>query len=101
MTFFASPREQGEAGFHAQQIIRVRGVAPSSALRLRLILPTSQMDPRHGPRGPRQPHRYFAWGCFSVLAWRAVRDLKLDRAKVNVNGGSFALGHPIGATGLI
>ena len=30
-----------------------------------------------------------------------IRDLELDRAKVNVNGGSIALGHPIGATGSI
>jgi len=30
-----------------------------------------------------------------------IRDLKLDRDKVNVNGGSIALGHPIGATGSI
>ena len=30
-----------------------------------------------------------------------VRDLDLDRDKVNVNGGSIALGHPIGATGAI
>ena len=28
-----------------------------------------------------------------------MRDLDLDRDKVNVNGGSIALGHPIGATG--
>jgi acetyl-CoA acetyltransferase family protein len=27
------------------------------------------------------------------------RDLKLDRDKVNVNGGAIALGHPLGATG--
>ena len=27
------------------------------------------------------------------------RDLGLDRAKLNVNGGAIALGHPIGATG--
>ena len=31
----------------------------------------------------------------------ADRDLKLDREKVNVNGGAMALGHPIGATGSI
>jgi acetyl-CoA C-acetyltransferase len=29
----------------------------------------------------------------------AVRDLGLDPAKVNINGGACALGHPIGATG--
>jgi acetyl-CoA acetyltransferase family protein len=27
------------------------------------------------------------------------KDLELDRARVNVNGGSIALGHPLGATG--
>jgi acetyl-CoA C-acetyltransferase len=30
-----------------------------------------------------------------------MRDLDLDRDKVNVNGGAMALGHPIGATGAI
>jgi acetyl-CoA C-acetyltransferase len=29
----------------------------------------------------------------------AIHDLKLNPAKVNVNGGACALGHPIGATG--
>jgi acetyl-CoA C-acetyltransferase len=32
-----------------------------------------------------------------VLAW--ARELDADLAKVNVNGGAIALGHPIGATG--
>ena len=36
---------------------------------------------------------------FAVVAEKYIRDLGLDRAKVNVNGGSIALGHPIGATG--
>ena len=38
---------------------------------------------------------------FAVVAEKFIRDLDLDRAKVNVNGGSIALGHPIGATGAI
>ncbi|MEE4539950.1 MAG: acetyl-CoA C-acetyltransferase [Erythrobacter sp.] len=38
---------------------------------------------------------------FAVVAAKFVRDLKLDWDKVNVNGGSIALGHPIGATGSI
>jgi acetyl-CoA C-acetyltransferase len=38
---------------------------------------------------------------FAVVAEKFIRDLKLDRDKVNVNGGSIALGHPIGATGAI
>jgi acetyl-CoA C-acetyltransferase len=36
---------------------------------------------------------------FAVVAEKFIRDLKLGREKVNVNGGSIALGHPIGATG--
>ena len=36
---------------------------------------------------------------FAVVAEKFIRDLKLDRAKVNINGGAMALGHPIGATG--
>jgi acetyl-CoA C-acetyltransferase len=36
---------------------------------------------------------------FAVVAMVAIKDLGLDYAKVNVNGGACALGHPIGATG--
>jgi acetyl-CoA C-acetyltransferase len=36
---------------------------------------------------------------FAVVTMAAMRDLELDHARVNVNGGACALGHPIGATG--
>jgi acetyl-CoA C-acetyltransferase len=36
---------------------------------------------------------------FAVVTMAAIRELKLDPARVNVNGGACALGHPIGATG--
>ena len=36
---------------------------------------------------------------FAAVAMIAMRDLGLDHAKVNVNGGATALGHPIGASG--
>ena len=38
---------------------------------------------------------------FAVVTEKFIRDLKLDRDKVNINGGACALGHPIGATGSI
>jgi acetyl-CoA C-acetyltransferase len=38
---------------------------------------------------------------FAVVSEKFMRDLELDRNKVNVNGGAMALGHPIGATGSI
>lgn len=36
---------------------------------------------------------------FSVVTMAANQDLGLDPARVNVNGGAVALGHPVGATG--
>lgn len=38
---------------------------------------------------------------FAVVPMKFMRDLNVDHAKVNVNGGAIALGHPIGATGSI
>ncbi len=38
---------------------------------------------------------------FAAVVLRAVRDLDIDIDKVNVNGGSIAMGHPLGATGAI
>ena len=36
---------------------------------------------------------------FAVVTMAAMHDLELDPARVNVNGGACALGHPIGASG--
>jgi acetyl-CoA C-acetyltransferase len=38
---------------------------------------------------------------FAVQAMSVTRELGLDPAKVNPNGGAVALGHPVGATGTI
>ena len=36
---------------------------------------------------------------FAVQALAVIRELRLDPARVNVNGGAVALGHPLGASG--
>jgi len=36
---------------------------------------------------------------FAVVPLKMMRDLGIERDKVNVNGGAIALGHPLGATG--
>jgi acetyl-CoA C-acetyltransferase len=36
---------------------------------------------------------------FAVVSEKFMRDLGMDRDRVNINGGAMALGHPIGATG--
>ncbi len=36
---------------------------------------------------------------FAVVAMAGMHDLDIDHARLNVNGGACALGHPVGATG--
>ena len=36
---------------------------------------------------------------FACVTMAAMHDVGIDHAKVNVNGGACALGHPIGASG--
>jgi len=36
---------------------------------------------------------------FASQALACIRDLEIDRAKINLDGGAIALGHPLGATG--
>jgi acetyl-CoA C-acetyltransferase len=36
---------------------------------------------------------------FAVVPMAAIKELGLDPAKVNVNGGAISIGHPIGASG--
>jgi acetyl-CoA C-acetyltransferase len=36
---------------------------------------------------------------FAAIPLKVMKDLDIDPAKVNVNGGAIALGHPLGATG--
>jgi acetyl-CoA C-acetyltransferase len=38
---------------------------------------------------------------FAVVPMKAARELQIDLDRVNVNGGSIAMGHPLGATGCI
>jgi len=36
---------------------------------------------------------------FAAQSIAVIRELKIDKNKVNINGGAIALGHPIGASG--
>ena len=37
---------------------------------------------------------------FAIVPLYAIKELKIERDKINVNGGAIALGHPLGATGV-
>ena len=48
------------------------------------------------------PHDIDLWEineAFAVVPLQVMRNLEIEREKVNVNGGAIALGHPLGATG--
>jgi acetyl-CoA C-acetyltransferase len=45
------------------------------------------------------PDLYEINEAFAVVPMAAMHDLDIDHARVNINGGACALGHPIGATG--
>ncbi|WP_312308052.1 acetyl-CoA C-acetyltransferase [Acinetobacter variabilis] len=36
---------------------------------------------------------------FAAVVMRFINEMKVDPAKVNINGGAIAMGHPLGATG--
>ena len=36
---------------------------------------------------------------FASQSLACIRDLELDQAKINLDGGAIAIGHPLGATG--
>ena len=36
---------------------------------------------------------------FASVVLKFIKDMRIDAARVNVNGGSIAMGHPLGATG--
>ncbi|HEX7852172.1 MAG TPA: acetyl-CoA C-acetyltransferase [Sphingobium sp.] len=38
---------------------------------------------------------------FAVVVEKFIRELDIDREKININGGAIALGHPIGASGAV
>jgi acetyl-CoA C-acetyltransferase len=69
---------------------KVMGIGPIPAVRKvieRAGLETSQVD------------LFELNEAFAAQSLAVVRELKLDPARVNVNGGAIALGHPIGASG--
>lgn len=64
--------------------------APVSAIRKTL----AQLDWR-----PEDVDLYEINEAFAAVTMAAIHDLRIDHARVNVNGGACALGHPVGATG--
>lgn len=70
---------------------KVMGLGPVPAIKLLLELTGLQMD----EIGLIEINK-----AFSAQVIGCERELKIDREKLNVNGGAIAIGHPLAATGL-
>jgi acetyl-CoA C-acetyltransferase len=69
----------------------IMGIGPVAAIRSVLDHSGMQLD---------QIDRFEINEAFGAQVLACERELKIDHAKLNVNGGAIAIGHPLGATGV-
>ncbi|MFN3514777.1 MAG: acetyl-CoA C-acetyltransferase [Phenylobacterium sp.] len=98
----ASPDYAARNGLKARaRVVAMANVGDSPTLMLNAPVPAAQKVLKKAGLTPDDIDLWEINEAFAVVAEKFIRDLKLDREKVNVNGGAMALGHPIGATGSI
>ncbi|MBI1196285.1 MAG: acetyl-CoA C-acyltransferase [Phenylobacterium sp.] len=83
------------------RVVAMANVGDSPTLMLNAPVPAAKKVLKKAGLTPDDIDLWEINEAFAVVAEKFIRDLGLDREKVNVNGGSMALGHPIGATGSI
>ena len=98
----ASPEYARKNGMKARaRVIAMANVGDSPTLMLNAPVPAAKKVLKKAGLTPDDIDLWEINEAFAVVAEKFIRDLELDRDKVNVNGGAMALGHPIGATGSI
>ncbi|HEX8242945.1 MAG TPA: acetyl-CoA C-acetyltransferase [Longimicrobium sp.] len=93
--------------------VRSRGVKPRARIRalathaeepLIMLTAPAETSRKALRKAGMQPGDIDLWEineAFAAIPLQVMRRLELNPAKVNVNGGGLALGHPLGATGAI
>ena len=98
----ASPEYAAKHGLKPRaRVVAMANVGDSPTLMLNAPVPAARKVLKKAGLSPDDIDLWEINEAFSVVAEKFIRDLDLDREKVNVNGGAMALGHPIGATGAI
>ena len=98
----ASPEYARKNGLKPRaRVVAMANVGDSPTLMLNAPVPAAKKVLKKAGLTPDDIDLWEINEAFSVVAEKFIRDLNLDREKVNVNGGAMALGHPIGATGSI
>ena len=96
----ASPNYAKKHGLKARaRVVAFANVGDSPTLMLNAPVPAARKVLAKAGRTVDDIDLWEINEAFAVVAEKFIRDLNLDRDKVNVNGGAMALGHPIGATG--
>jgi len=96
----ASPAYAAKNGLKARaRVVAMANMGDSPTLMLNAPVPAALKVLKKAGLTPDDIDLWEINEAFAVVAEKFIRDLKLDREKVNVNGGAMALGHPIGATG--
>ncbi|NOY91705.1 MAG: acetyl-CoA C-acetyltransferase [Deltaproteobacteria bacterium] len=96
----ASADAVGKYGFTKRARIRAMATAGAEPL-IMLTAPTPASEKALAKAGMKASD-IDLWEineAFAVVPLQTMRNLDIDPAKVNVNGGAIALGHPLGATG--
>jgi len=95
----------------SERYVRETGVRPRARIRAMTTLgsepvimltapaPTSEKALRMAGMTPRDIDLWEINEAFAAVVLQTMRKLELDPARVNVNGGAIALGHPLGASG--
>jgi acetyl-CoA C-acetyltransferase len=98
----ASPAYARKRGLKARaRVLAYANMGDTPTLMLNAPVPAARKVLQRAGLGTEDIDLWEINEAFAVVAEKFIRDLRLDRAKVNVNGGAIALGHPIGATGSI
>ncbi|TDK65641.1 acetyl-CoA C-acetyltransferase [Sapientia aquatica] len=83
------------------RIVAVASCATEPLLSLGGPIPVTYKVLAHAKMSIRDIDLFEVNEAFAVVPMRYMRHFNIPRDKINVNGGAIALGHPLGATGVI
>ncbi len=102
LTLIGSPAKGQELGLKARARIRsVAVIGSEPTIMLTGIAPAAQKALKKAGMTVRDIDLFEINEAFAAVVMKAARALGIDMDRVNVNGGSIAMGHPLGATGAI
>ncbi|MDE0853286.1 MAG: acetyl-CoA C-acetyltransferase [Nevskia sp.] len=102
LVLIGSPEKGKSLGLKARARIRsVAVIGSEPTIMLTGIAPAAQKALKKAGMTVKDIDLFEINEAFAAVVLKAVRALDIDLDKVNVNGGSIAMGHPLGATGSI